>query len=82
MAPQPKPAPKREALNVKKLHVVRHGNDDYSALELMISGDGIDWKTTGSKTLVAHVSRNVVSAEVERWHRDFAGKDFYGDTGL
>jgi len=82
MAPKPETKPKREPRTFRNLELVRNGNDDYTAVELTITGDGDTWRTVGRKVLADHVSRNVVSADVERWFRDYAGRDFYGDTHL
>jgi hypothetical protein len=76
-----KPAPK-PTRTTRRLEVTRHGNDDYTAEEQTLEGDGVNWHTATTKKLCSHVSRNVVGAYVEDWYRLFVGPSFYGDSGL
>lgn len=73
----------RPVVSTRTLEVKRHGNDDYTVTELLLSTtDGRTWSTTGTKVLKPHCQQTVAREYVTAWYRDLAGPNFTGDTGL
>lgn len=73
------PAAPKRTLRVKHLDVVRNGNDNYTATELELEGDGKAFKTIGTRVICANKSRNVTMDYVAEWWRGRAGSNFLGD---
>ena len=79
-AAKPVPAaPPAAPIHARHLEAVRNGNDDYTATEYLLEGDGKTWRTVSSRVIVAHASRNVTTDYVREWWRERAGLDYDGD---
>jgi hypothetical protein len=74
----PTPTTKR-TVRVKHLDVVRNGNDNYTATELELEGDGKSFKTIATKVICDKKSRNVTMDYVAEWWRNRVGRNFLGD---